>query len=199
MPDQRSLRYSDAELLEFKALIEQKLEKARREMQYLNGQILEMQENIIGLGGGDISDGSSRHSEVELLTDMVSRQQQFIRNLENALLRIRNKTYGICTVTGQLIAKQRLMLVPHATKSVAGKQQVSGGKSEKVKSPVKSKISNSQKVISRVISRPASRKKGEHPSPEEWDKEDILDQFDEEILELESEDMPEEDLKDENL
>jgi RNA polymerase-binding transcription factor DksA len=111
------VRYSDEDLQEFKTLIENKLDKARAELKYLYDQLSGPEDN----SGGDYFDYSSRHVEMEMVNKMASRQRMFIRNLENALLRIQNKTYGICTITGQLIQKERLLLVPHATKSVAAK------------------------------------------------------------------------------
>jgi RNA polymerase-binding transcription factor DksA len=114
-------RYSDVELAEFKALIDEKLAAARQELNYLQEQIVEMNENNSDIQGSDWFDDSSIHSEVELLNNMAIRQRQFIQNLENALVRIENKTYGICTVTGHLIDKKRLLLVPHATKSIEAK------------------------------------------------------------------------------
>lgn len=114
-------RYSDQELSEFKKLIDEKLVTARQELNYLQEQIVEMNENNADIQGSDWFDDSSIHAEVELLNNMAIRQRQFIQNLENALVRIENKTYGICSVTGNLIDKKRLLLVPHATKSIEAK------------------------------------------------------------------------------
>lgn len=116
-----SVRYSDAELDEFKILIEDKLAKATEELNSRRAQLSEISENAHGQQSGDWTDESTNHTEMELLNSIVVRQQTFIQNLQNALLRIQNKTYGICAITGELIDKKRLMLVPHATKSVAGK------------------------------------------------------------------------------
>ncbi len=116
-----TVRYSDEDLKEFKSLIETKLEQSRKELNFTREQMLEINENSNNQQSGDWTDESSTHTEMELLNNMLSRQQQFIRNLENALLRIQNKTYGICTLSGQLIDKNRLRLVPHATKSVEAK------------------------------------------------------------------------------
>lgn len=116
-----TVRYSDEELHEFKVLIEEKLEKAHQEVAFVREQMLEINENSSNQQSGDWTDESSSHTEMEMLGNMLARQQQFIRNLENALIRIQNKTYGICSITGQLIDKNRLRLVPHATKSVEGK------------------------------------------------------------------------------
>ncbi len=113
-----TVRYSDEDLREFKTLIEGKLEKAFLEVRSLKEQMTEVHENNSNGQSGDWTDESSNQSQIELLNNMLSRQQIFIRNLELALLRIQNKTYGICSASGNLIEKERLRVVPHATKSV---------------------------------------------------------------------------------
>lgn len=117
------VRYSDAELAEFKELITQKLEPARKELAYLQGLITRKDE----MGGDEtenrymtMEDGSMS-MEREQLSQMASRQITFIDHLEKALARIENKTYGICRVTGKLIDKARLRAVPHATLSMEAK------------------------------------------------------------------------------
>ncbi|MBK6931657.1 MAG: TraR/DksA family transcriptional regulator [Saprospirales bacterium] len=87
-----------------------------------------MNENGFNQQGGDWYDDSTAHTDLELLQRMALRQQRHIQDLRNALLRIQNKTYGICIVTGQLIDKSRLRLVPHATKSIDGKNIANAGK-----------------------------------------------------------------------
>ena len=123
MAKSQSNRYSDQDLLVFKEIIEKKLDKAKSELEYMRGQIIELNENGNEQQRGDWVDDSSVHAEAELLNNMVARQIQFMRNLQNALIRIQNKTYGICSITGKLIDKERLKLVPHATKSVIGKNK----------------------------------------------------------------------------
>lgn len=118
------VRYSDEELLEFKTLINTKLDKARSEVSFIKEQMSEANENGANQQGGDWTDESSSHTEMELLNSMLARQQLFIQNLNNALLRIQNKTYGVCSITGQLIDKKRLLLVPHATKSMEAKTKI---------------------------------------------------------------------------
>ena len=112
-------RYGDAELQEFKELIEKKLEAARNELSYLQEQIKDLsndsESRVMGL-----EDGTGT-LEKEYLNQMASRQIQYINHLENALVRIENKTYGICRVTGKLIKKERLRAVPHATLSIEAK------------------------------------------------------------------------------
>ena len=117
------VKYSDAELKEFKDLISNKLEAAKKELLYLQGIITRKDE----LGGDNddarymtMEDGSVS-MEREQLGQMASRQITFIDHLEKALMRIENKTYGICRVTGRLIDKARLRAVPHATLSLEAK------------------------------------------------------------------------------
>lgn len=121
MSNELKVRYSDEELEEFKVLIEDKLAKAEEELNFTQSQIAELNENGFNQQGGDWYDDTSTHTDLEMLQRMMVRQQQHVTNLKNALIRVHNKTYGICAVTGQLIDKKRLYAVPHATKSVEGK------------------------------------------------------------------------------
>lgn len=114
-------RYSDTELEEFKVLIETKLDRATTHLNGLQEQILEITENTSDEHGGDWVDDSSINNDVEMLNNMAIRQRMYIQDLENALVRIKNKTYGICSITGQLIDKRRLLAVPTTTKSLAAK------------------------------------------------------------------------------
>lgn len=120
-----TMRYSDAELTEFKDLILRKLETAKKELAYLQGLITRKDES------GDLDEGrymtmedGSMSMEREQLSQMASRQITFIDHLEKAIMRIENKTYGICRVTGKLIDKARLRAVPHATLSIEAKQMM---------------------------------------------------------------------------
>ena len=121
-----SMRYSDTELNEFKELIQRKLETAKKELGYLQGLITRKDEM-----GGDESDNrymtmedGSLSMEREQLSQMASRQITFIDHLEKAMMRIENKTYGICRVTGKLIDKARLRAVPHATLCIEAKMGI---------------------------------------------------------------------------
>jgi len=120
-----TMRYSDAELAEFRDLINRKLDVAKKELAYLQGLITRKDES------GDLDEGrymtmedGSMSMEREQLSQMASRQIQFIDHLEKAIMRIENKTYGICRVTGKLIDKARLRAVPHATLSIEAKQMM---------------------------------------------------------------------------
>jgi len=116
-------RYSDADLAEFKALIQGKIQKAQEQL----GLYKSSYTNDGNNGTEDTSptfkafeDGSETLSK-EANSQLAIRQEKFIRDLKNALVRIESKTYGICRVTGKLIAKERLKLVPHATLSIEAK------------------------------------------------------------------------------
>ncbi|MCO5247923.1 MAG: TraR/DksA C4-type zinc finger protein [Chitinophagales bacterium] len=115
-----ALRYSDAELEEFKELILDKLSKANDELEYY-------QEQIKNAGQGEhnfnnLEDGSIT-LERENMNQIASRLIKHIQHLEKALVRIENKTYGICRETGKLISKERLRAVPHATLSIEAKNK----------------------------------------------------------------------------
>ena len=116
-------RYSDQELAEFKTLIEEKIVKANEDLELLKSAYMNDGNN----GTDDTSptfkafeEGSQTMSK-EANTQLAIRQEKFIRDLRNALIRIENKTYGICRVTGKLIRKERLVLVPLATLSIEAK------------------------------------------------------------------------------
>ena len=117
------IRFSDSELLEFKALIEEKIKKAKVDLELLRSSYMNDGNN----GTEDTSptfkafeEGSETMSK-EANTQLAIRQEKFIRDRNNALIRIENKTYGVCRVTGKLINKKRLFLVPHATLSIEAK------------------------------------------------------------------------------
>ena len=116
-------KYSDEELEKFKVLIEEKIEKANKDLELLKSTYMNDGNN----GTEDTSptfkafeEGSETMSK-EANTQLALRQEKFIRDLKSALIRIENKTYGICRVTGKLIKKERLTLVPHATLSIDAK------------------------------------------------------------------------------
>jgi DnaK suppressor protein len=118
-------RFSDSDLQEFEALIHSKLEQARSDFDQLQRSLSYEDDNRTEDTAPTfkmMEDGSDTMSREET-AQLAARQQKFIMNLENALLRIKNKTFGICRVTGKLIAKERLRLVPHATMSIEAKNQ----------------------------------------------------------------------------
>ena len=119
-----TVRYSDKDLAEFKELIKGKIEKAQHDLELIKSAYMNDHNN----GTEDTSptfkafDEGSEVMSKESNSQLAIRQEKFIRDLRNALIRIENKTYGVCRVTGKLINKERLKLVPHATLSIEAKQ-----------------------------------------------------------------------------
>ncbi|MEL0201035.1 MAG: TraR/DksA C4-type zinc finger protein [Flavobacteriaceae bacterium] len=123
MAEDKKVRYTDKELEEFRVLIDEKIAKAKADLELLRSAYMNDGNN----GTDDTAptfkafeEGSETMSK-EANTQLALRQEKFIRVLKNALIRIENTTYGICRVTGKLINKQRLFLVPHATLSIEAK------------------------------------------------------------------------------
>lgn len=123
MADEINIRYSDKDLAEFKGLIQEKIVKAQHDLELIKSAYM----NDLNNGTDDTSptfkafeEGSETMSK-EANSQLAIRQEKFIRDLKNALIRIENKTYGVCRVTGKLINKDRLKLVPHATLSIEAK------------------------------------------------------------------------------
>lgn len=116
-------RYSDADLTEFKTLINEKIDKAQHDLELIKSAYMNDHNN----GTDDTSptfkafDEGSAVMSKESNSQLAIRQEKFIRDLRNALIRIESKTYGICRITGKLINKERLKLVPHATLSIEAK------------------------------------------------------------------------------
>ena len=120
---EKSNNYSDEALQEFKTIIEEKIAKAQKDLELIRSAYMNDGNN----GTDDTSptfkafeEGSETMSK-EANTQLAIRQEKFIRDLKNALIRIENKTYGVCRVTGKLISSERLKLVPHATLSIEAK------------------------------------------------------------------------------
>ena len=116
-------RYSDADLAEFKEIILNKIHKAQSDLDLIKSAYM----NDLNNGTDDTSptfkafeEGSETMSK-EANSQLAIRQEKFIRDLKNALFRVENKTYGVCKVTGKLISKERLKIVPHATMSIEAK------------------------------------------------------------------------------
>ena len=116
-------RYSDEELIEFETLIKDKIEKAQNELNILKQSLNRSHES--GTGDTNITskvlEDGAETSQKESVNELAARQQKFINNLSNALIRIKNGTYGICKVTGKLIPKERLRAVPHTMLSIEAK------------------------------------------------------------------------------
>lgn len=123
MAIENTVRYSDKDLAEFKVLIQEKIAKAQHDLELIKSAYMNDHNN----GTDDTSptfkafDEGSEVMSKESNSALAIRQEKFIRDLKNALIRIENKTYGVCRVTGKLINKERLKLVPHATLSIEAK------------------------------------------------------------------------------
>lgn len=123
MTETEKTRYTDSELEEFRVLINEKINKATEQLELIKSSY----KNDSNNGTDDTSptfkafDEGSQVMSKEANSQLAIRQEKFIRDLKNALVRIENKTYGICRVTGKLINKERLKLVPHATLSIEAK------------------------------------------------------------------------------
>lgn len=128
VPVSEKTRYSDAELAEFKVIVEEKLAQAKSEYRILRDVILHNGTNDIedtSPSFKTVEDDGANQLSKEEASQMAQRQYKFIKNLEAALVRIENKTYGVCRATGKLIPKERLRLVPHATLTVEAKEMLS--------------------------------------------------------------------------
>jgi|TARA_B100000768_G_C11161805_1_gene324871 RNA polymerase-binding transcription factor DksA len=117
-------RYGDVELEEFQTIITQKLEEAKEDLEILKGSLSHKDDhgtNDTGRSFNMMEDGAETLMREEN-AQLASRTEKFISNLEHALVRIKNKTYGVCRKTGKLISKDRLKLVPHTTLSIEAKK-----------------------------------------------------------------------------
>lgn len=185
MSSNGTVRYSDPELAEFQEIILSKLDQAKEQLQTMQEQILDITENSGDEHGGDWMDDSSINNEVEMLNTMAIRQRKYIKDLENALIRIRNKTYGICVVTGDLIDKRRLLAVPTTTKSLTAKNEERRIAEEKIvmgptKTPYVKKEQQKQaepKIITKVIKKSGGSPKPATPKIEEDDDLDLDAEF----------------------
>lgn len=120
MQTKEQTRYSDADLAEFRILIEEKLSNAKQQLDFYLNQLAERTNSEDGKIRG-LDDGTTSMAN-EDTHNLANRQRKLVQHLENALLRINNKVYGICRVSGKLISRERLRIVPHTTLSIHAKQ-----------------------------------------------------------------------------
>lgn len=192
-------RYSDADLAEFKALIEPKLEKTKAQIIDIESQIQEATESSEDDFGTDMIDDSSFGSQIEFLGEMLARQKKHATHLENALRRIENKTYGICVVTGELIDKRRLMAVPTTTKSLQAKtaSQIVVPKKEKPERPKPTKKAE-PKIITKVVKKPKPKDPNEIPAPIDNDDDDYFNDDDDLTDDIDNEEFDFDQIADED-
>ena len=169
MTNQISNRYSEAELAEFKALIDKKIEKTERQLTSLEKQLTETAESKDN--EGDWMDDSSNNADIEMLEVMANRQRKHLLDLQNALQRIYNKSYGICVITRELIDKRRLMAVPTTTKSLAAKMSNGRQPIKKSYKPEARPKASGPKIISKIIRKPVAKPL----VAKDWETEDDLD------------------------
>ncbi len=168
-------RYSDSDLRAFRALIDQKIEATRGQLEQLQSQLDEISASNADDHGGDWVEDSNRNAEMELLNQMTNRQRKYLQDLLQALRRIENKSYGICSITGELIDRRRLMAVPTTTKSLAAKsalyKQATNKRAIRLTDQpyVQKKTSTTpkrRKIISRIVSKANSNKDAVQPEKE---------------------------------
>lgn len=120
-------RYSEKDLAQFGERIKKDYQQAKLELKMLRDQVSELSETMSEGFGADMGEDSSSVSQMELLNEQVLRKRDLIQDLQNAMLRIKNKVYGTCSVTGKLIDRQRLEAIPTTTKSVEGMRLEASG------------------------------------------------------------------------
>jgi len=120
-------RYSEKDLAQFGERIKKDYQQAKLELKMLRDQVSELSETMSEGFGADMGEDSSSVSQLELLNEQVLRKRDLIQDLQNAMLRIKNKVYGTCSVTGKLIDRQRLEAIPTTTKSVEGMRLEASG------------------------------------------------------------------------
>jgi len=176
-----TIRYSDKELEEFRLLLEQKREKTQRQLESLQDQITDITESTDDDFGTDLMDDSSVNDNLEMLSNMAHRQRKYLHDVEKALIRIKNKTYGICEVTGELIDKRRLLAVPTTTKSVHAKNAIQQRSGTPVVEPERKKPAKKKdkpKIITKVIRKSSPDKPKPQPLLEDEDDLDLDESFD---------------------
>ncbi len=169
MTNQTSNRYSEVDLNEFKAHIDKKIEKTERQLNSLEERLTHAAESKDN--EGDWMDDSSNSSDIEMLEVMANRQRKHLMDLQNALQRVYNKSYGICVITGELIDKRRLLAVPTTTKSLVAKMDNSRKPIKKAYKPEVRTTASGPKIISKIIRKPEIK-----PAvSKNWEDEDDLD------------------------
>lgn len=176
-----SSRYSEADLAEFRAIVEKLIDKGMEKLERLEKDYKDAAETMES--DGDWMDDSSSQNDLGMLQTLVFRQRKHVTDLQNALQRIHNKSYGICIATGELIDKRRLLAVPTTTKSIAGKNlQAAPPKkttdddddedTPKPKTKTKAKMKGEPVIITRVIRKSVAPKIVEDDEEEEDDDDD---------------------------
>ena len=184
-------RYGTEDLEFFRSIIEKKLNKAQEQLKSLEEQLDETTANKNS--ESDFMDDSSSSASLQLLDTMAHRLRKHIIDLQNALLRVENRSYGVCSITGELIDKNRLTAVPTTTKCLAAKTGNAAQLSKKIHTGETAKKPKKSKIISRVVT-PKSVAVESRPIPlkddDEWDETDSM------LEDVEKIDLPEEEMED---
>ncbi|MEM9528088.1 MAG: TraR/DksA C4-type zinc finger protein [Bacteroidota bacterium] len=180
-------RYSDADLAKFAERIKSEYALAKSELQSLRDQVSELSETMSEGFGADMGEDSSSVSQMELLNEQVLRKRDAVQALQNAMLRIKNKVYGVCSVTGKLIDRQRLDAVPTTTKSVEGMRLEASGQLDLTAQDIARRAVERKEGPNKIISKikkppppprkaqPKKRKKpGRKPRRVEEDEDDLI-------------------------
>ncbi|NJC26746.1 TraR/DksA family transcriptional regulator [Neolewinella antarctica] len=181
-------RYSDDDLQEFSVRIKTDYKEAKNELEILQGQVRELSETMSQNFGADMGENSGSVTSMELLNEQVLRKRDSIQALQNAMLRIQNKVYGTCAVTGKLIARDRLAAVPTTTKSLEGMRMQASGELDITAADVARRAAERRegpnKIVSKIKkppppprkpSKPKRKKPGRKPRrPVEEDDDDII-------------------------
>ena len=164
-----SNRYSETDLAAFKAHIDKKIAKTTRQLTSLEEQLAYAAESKDN--EGDWMDDSSNNMDIEMLEVMANRQRKHLMDLQNALQRVYNRSYGICVISGELIDKRRLLAVPTTTKSLAAKMGSAPKAVKKAYKPEAKPTASGPKIISKIIRKPVAKP----VAVKDWEAEDDLD------------------------
>ena len=164
-----SNRYSETDLADFKAHIDKKIAKTTRQLTSLEEQLAYAAESKDN--EGDWMDDSSNNMDIEMLEVMANRQRKHLMDLQNALQRVYNRSYGICVISGELIDKRRLLAVPTTTKSLAAKMGSAPKAVKKAYKPEAKPTASGPKIISKIIRKPVAKP----VAVKDWEAEDDLD------------------------
>jgi len=181
-------RYSEEDLAEFAVRIKADYQDAKHELKILQDQVRELSETMSQNFGADMGEDSGSVSSMELLNEQVLRKRDHVQALQNAMLRIKNKVYGTCAVTGKLIDRDRLAAVPTTTKSLEGMRMQASGELDITAADVARRKAERRegpnKIVSKIKkpppppkkpSKPKRKKPGRKPRrPVEEDEDDII-------------------------
>lgn len=179
-------RYSEKDLAQFGERIKKDYQQAKLELKMLRDQVRELSETMSEGFGADMGEDSSSVSQLELLNEQVLRKRDLIQDLQNAMLRIKNKVYGTCSVTGKLIDRQRLDAIPTTTKSVEGMRLEASGQlditAQDIARRAVERREGPNKIISKIKKPPPPprkvekkrKKPGRKPRKVEEDEDDLI-------------------------